>query len=42
MSDFDPFDDELGAALRRRAGAGTTSTRAAHDADRKASCRERV
>lgn len=32
MSDFDPFDDELGAALRRRAGAGSDSTAAAHDA----------
>lgn len=32
MSDIDPFDDELGAALRQRAGAGTTSTAAAHDA----------
>jgi hypothetical protein len=34
MSDFEPFDDELAGALRRRAGtgAGAASTAAAHDA----------
>lgn len=32
MSEFEPFDDELAAALRRRARTGSTSTSAAHDA----------
>lgn len=31
MSEHDPFDDELGAALRRHAGHSTGSTAAAHD-----------
>jgi len=32
MSEFEPFDDQLGEALRRRAGDSAMSTAAAHDA----------